>query len=237
MALPGETKAEDITDFYRGMNELAQTAGVAIIGGNITSAPLVTITITVIGNTGNDETLLTRAAAKPGEKIAVTGHPGAAAAGMEILTGRLKIGTSAASSLKAAFRRPQPRISEGQQLVKLGVKAAIDISDGLVSDLGHVCQASHAGALINVDLVPVHPTTKANFSDHYLDMALTGGEDYELLFTGSAEVINRVREAVACPITVIGEITAENAGEIALIDSEGKPFPLTNSGWEHFNTR
>ena len=238
LALPGHTEVENVTALYRGMIELAQQFEVAIVGGDTTSAPLVAITITVVGSTRNqDKHILTRSAAKPGDGVAVTGYLGAAAAGWEMLTRQLQFDPQATASLKTAFLHPYPRINEGQLLVEQGVKTAIDISDGLISDLTHICKASQVGARIEVNRVPIPPAVKINFGDRATELALSGGEDYELLFTASAEVIDKIRTAAACPITVIGEITADKIGKVTLVDSQGTPFSLHQTGWEHFATR
>ncbi len=238
LALPDDTEVEDVTALYKGMIELAQQFGVAIVGGDTTSAPLVAITITILGNaTNRGKYILTRSAAKPGEQIAVTGELGAAAAGLEMLTKQLQFDPEATACLKDAFLRPSPRIAEGQLLVKQGVRTAIDISDGLVSDLNQICKSSQVGARIEIDRVPIQPMVKANFGDKSLELALSGGEDYELLFTGSAEVINKVKRAASCPITVIGEIVADKTSKVTLVDSRGNPFNLGKAGWEHFTKR
>jgi len=235
LALPDHTEVEDVTALYKGMVELAEQFGVTIVGGDTSSAPLVVITVTILGGTINrDKSILTRSAAKPGEKIAVTGELGAAAAGLEMLTKKLQFAPKTTASLKMAFFHPFPRIAEGQLLVEQGVKATIDISDGLISDLGHICKASQVGAQIEVDRVPIKPVVKANFGDRALEMALSGGEDYELLFTGSIDVIDRVKKEVSCPITIIGEIMADKIGEITLVDRKGNPVNLLRTGWEHF---
>ena len=237
LALPGHTEVEDVTALYKGMIELAKQFEVAIVGGDTTSAPLVAINITVLGSTrGQDKHILTRSAAKAGEKVAVTGYLGAAAAGSEMLTKQLQFDPEATASLRGAFLRPYPRIAEGQLLVEQGVETAIDISDGLVSDLSHICKASQVSARIEVDRVPIQPTVKTNFGDKSLELALAGGEDYELLFTGSAEVIDKVKRAASCPVTVIGEIIANKVGEITLVDRKGNPVNLPKAGWEHFVT-
>ncbi len=233
LSLPGNTEVADVISLYRGMIELAQQSRVTIAGGNISNAPLVVITVTVLGSAG---TMLTRSAARPGEQAAVTGHLGAAAAGMQVLAGNIQLDTGAADLLKNAFLRPRPRIAEGQLLVDHGVRAAIDISDGLLSDLAHVCRSSGVGSRIEADGVPVHPAVKAGFGDRALELALSGGEDYELLFTASPGVIEQVKKAASCPITVIGEITADNIGEVAVVDSLGKPLSLSKKGWEHFSS-
>jgi thiamine-monophosphate kinase len=162
---------------------------------------------------------------------------GGAAAGLEVLTKKIKLNQQDNSSLRRAFLQPHPRVTEGQILVEQGVKAAIDISDGLISDLSHICQASKVGARIEVDLVPIHPAVKDNFGDKSLEMALSGGEDYELLFTASNKIIERVRKAVPCPITVIGEVVTDAPGRVTLVDRQGKPFKPARTGWQHFTTK
>ncbi len=235
LALPGDTEVEDVAALYRGMIELAQQFQVAVVGGNLSSAPLVMVDVTVLGRAkGRDKPVLTRSAAEPGEKVAVTGYLGGAAAGLEMLLKRLQFDSEATASLRRAFLQPYPRVAEGQILVESGVKAAIDISDGLVSDLKHVCQASQVGARIEIERVPVSPAVKANFGDKALELALAGGEDYELLFTASAEVIAKVKAATSCPISVIGEILADKAARVTLMDADGNPASLPKEGWEHF---
>ncbi len=238
LALPDYTEVDDVTALYQGMIELAQKWGVAIIGGDTSNAPIVAITITILGNTGDrNKHILTRSSAKPGEQVAVTGYLGTAAAGLEMLTKQLQFNPEATTCFKNAFLHPHPRIAEGKLLVEQGVKTAIDISDGLISDLKQICKASRTGARIEIDRVPIQPTVKANFGDKSLELALSGGEDYELLFTGSAEVVDRVKRAASCPVTVIGEIVADKIGEIIMVDSQGKPFDLPKAGWEHFSPR
>ncbi len=237
LALPDYTEVDDVTALYQGMIELAQQFGVAIVGGDTSSSPLVAINITVLGSARSQDKLLTRSGAKAGDKVAVTGYLGAASAGWEMLTKGLQFDPEATAYLKRAFLHPYPRIAEGQLLVDHGVKTAIDISDGLVSDLNQICKVSQVSARIEVDRVPVQPTVKANFGDRALELALSGGEDYELLFTTSTEVIDKIKARAPCPITVIGEIVADKAGKITLVDSKGNPFIISKKGWEHFISR
>jgi thiamine-monophosphate kinase len=238
LAFPDDTEVENVTALYKGMIELAQQFEVAIVGGNISSAPLLVINITILGSTkSQDKHMLTRSAAKAGEKVAVTGYLGGATAGLEMLTKHLQFDHEATASLKKAFLHPYPRVAEGQILVEQGVRAAIDISDGLISDLGHICQASQVSARIEVDRVPVQPAVKANFGDRALELALSGGEDYELLFTAGAEVIDKVKAATSCPITVIGEIISDRTDKVTLVDGKGNLVNLRKAGWEHFTTR
>jgi len=234
LALPPQTELDDVTALYTGMLELARKYGVTIVGGDISNAPLVVISITVLGSSPQQR-LLTRSSAKPGELVAVTGYLGAAAAGLEVLTQKLKFDPPATARFKQAFLHPTPRLAEGQLLVEQGVKTAIDISDGLLADLGQIGKASRVGAEIEADRVPVEPLVKASFGDKALELALAGGEDYELLFTASAEIIEKVKKAASCPVTVIGKIVA--AKGVTVVDRRGKPIKLDRAGWEHFTRR
>lgn len=236
LALPADSEVGNITALYRGMIELTSQFGVAIIGGNISSAPILVINITVLGSTDKRENMLTRASARPGQQIAITGFPGASAAGLEVLKKKLTMPERDAESLRKAFRQPVPRVNEGRRLVEHGVRTAIDTSDGLLADLGHICQASKVSARIETASVPVHLAIKANFGDRALGLALSGGEDYELLFTASRRIMSRVKESVSIPVTVIGEITGGNPGQITLVDINGNPVSQDEKGWDHFRS-
>ncbi len=234
LALPPETEVDDVTTLYTGMLELARQHGVTIAGGDISNAPMVIINVTVLGNSPKKQ-ILTRSSAKPGELIAVTGHLGAAAAGLEMLTKKLKFNPKATARFRQAFFKPTPRIAEGQLLLEQGVKTAIDISDGLLADLNQIGKASKVGAKVEADRVPVEPLVKAAFGDKALELALTGGEDYELLFTASSVVIDKVKKAASCPVTVIGEIIAGKG--VTVVDRQGNPLDMGKTGWEHFTSR
>ena len=234
LALPPDTEVDDVTALYTGMLKLAKQHGVTIIGGDISRAPLVIITVTVLCGNPKKQ-ILTRSSAKAGELVAVTGNLGAAAAGLEMLNKKLKFETKAAARFRQAFFKPTPHLAEGQLLVEQGVKTAIDISDGLLADLGHIAKSSQVGARIDAERVPVEALVKAAFGDKALELALAGGEDYELLFTAKAEVIARIKKAASCPISAIGEITAGQG--VTVIDRQGNPLDIGRAGWEHFTSR
>ena len=238
LSLPGNTEVDGVVQLYRGMAELANRFNVAVVGGNITSAPLVMITVTVIGQ-AQSEGILSRSKAIPGDLVAVTGYLGSSAAGLEMLTRGLEFAPETTDFLRRSHLQPQPRIAQGQLLLKRGVRAAIDISDGLVADLDHLCKASRVGAVITVDHVPIHPLVRAAFPENSLDFALSCGEDYELLFTASRETLKNVKAeleasagGVDCPVTIVGEITGE-AG-LCLRRTDGRPFHVGTKGWDHF---
>jgi thiamine-monophosphate kinase len=235
LGLTGDTEVDNVADLYRGMIELGNQFGVAIIGGNISDAAIVFISTTVLGSAAGQNNILTRSAAIAGDRIAVTGSLGAAAAGLEMLKQKMPLDTETGDPLRQAFLHPHPRIVEGQLLAEQGVKAAIDISDGLITDLNHLCQASRVSARVEIDCIPIHPAAKKAFGDRSLEMALSGGEDYELLFTASEDVIHKVNKS--CPVTAIGEVVADKTGKVTLADSKGRPYKPTVAGWQHFVAR
>jgi thiamine-monophosphate kinase len=153
---------------------------------------------------------------------------------MKMLKENLRFDAESDTLLRQAHLKPVPRVKEGQELLWQGVEAAIDISDGLIADLTHICEASNVGALINEHLVPIHPVLKTHFPDNSHQLALTGGEDYELLFTAQEDIMERVKDSISCQIYLIGEITGEEKGRVIVTDREGKRVLFEQSGWEHF---
>lgn len=233
LGLPGDTGVENIGKMYEGMLELANHHDVAVVGGNMCGSPVISITITVTGSSP-DGRILRRSTAKPGDLIAMTGYAGSSAAGLVMLREKLQFGAETATYLRTAFMRPKPRIAEGQLLLKHRVTTAIDISDGLLADLRHICEASKVGARVDADKVPVHAGMKSKFGERARELALTGGEDYELLFTADSEIIDKVKKETTCPVTIIGEITDEKAGKVRAVDTDGRTIKIDNGGWEHF---
>jgi thiamine-monophosphate kinase len=105
----------------------------------------------------------------------------------------------------------------------------------LLADLQHICQASRVGARIETDRIPIAPAVKAGFGEHALELALTGGEDYELLFTVGTECMEKLVRAASCPIYVIGEVIHDNEHQVQVVDSQGNPMRLSGQGWDHFS--
>jgi thiamine-monophosphate kinase len=233
LALPGELEVEDISKFTNSMVHLAREFGVAIVGGNVATAPNVVITVTIIG-CSKGKAILKRSTASPGEQIAVTGYLGLSAAGLEMLKGKTISDPEISNTLRRAHFKPMPKIKEGQILIEQGVKTAIDISDGLVADLTHICESSRVNAEIKMEQVPVHPLVTANFPNHQ-ELALCGGEDYELLFTADETTVARAMKALNYPATVIGEIAEEKLPtRVTVVDNKGNIIPYKKGGWEHF---
>lgn len=233
LALPAQLKVKDVSEFINSFMHMASEFGVAIVGGNVATAPNTVITVTIIGYS-KGKTMLQRSTASPGEQIAVTGYIGSSAAGLEMLKGKTIPDRKARNILRQAHFKPMPRVEEGQILIEQGVRTAIDISDGLVADLDHVCKSSKVNAKINMEQVPVHPVVTAHFPNSQ-ELALSGGEDYELLFTADRATIARAKRALSCPVTVIGDITEEELPtRVLVLDSKGTIIPYKKRGWNHF---
>ena len=231
LGLPPETEVESVIDLYKGIAELGNKFDVVIAGGDTTSSKSIIVSLTLTGNSGGQ--ILRRSSARPGDLVAVTGHPGMAAAGFQLT----KAGAGKSefdAPLRQAFFRPCPRINEGKAILSAGGRTAIDISDGLIADLRHICISSGTGAVIYTDRIPVHPAVRKAFPLQAMDMSLGGGEDYELLFTGNSRVIEKVNRTTTTEISIIGEIIESPAGVVRVIDASGSPYEIENAGWDHF---
>ena len=235
LGLPLDTQVENVVSLYKGLIKLANQSGTAIVGGNMSSAPQVFIDVTVLGKTSNPEgKYLTRSSAIPGDKIAVTGWLGTSAAGLEMLKQKLEFDARTTDCLRKAFTTPEPRLAEGLILIENGVKTGIDISDGLLADLGHVCEASQVSAVIRTELLPILNEVKEAFGEKAVQMALSGGEDYQLLFTAPSKIIDRISKVSNYPITIIGEIKAGQKSKIEILNRNGIPIQPFKTGWDHF---
>jgi len=238
LGLPDDTRIEDVVSLYAGLIELAKLTGTAVVGGNSSGSPVLFVDVSVIGNINNPEgKYLSRNSAKPGDKIAVTGCLGSAAAGLQILTRKLEIPAKERTELIKAFTCPEPRLKEGLLLVEKGIETGIDISDGLVSDLGHICKASRVEAAVELARLPAGPGIREAFGEQAIEMVLSGGEDYQLLFTGSADRIAAVQQATSYPVTIIGDIIQGKSGNVAVYDQKGTIYQPKTGGWDHFRLR
>ena len=234
LGLPPETDVDNVIELYRGMKDISSKFNVDIVGGNVSKAPVVIIDVSLIGNAS--DALLTRSAAVGGDQIAVTGYLGLSAAGLKLLKSSRKLDSKTTAFFREAHLRPRPRVNEGQVLVQHGVKAAIDNSDGLLSDLTHICKASRVGAKIWINKLPIHALLKSAFKRDYLRLALSGGEDYELLFTARGEIIDKIKDIMSSPVTVIGEIVSDSPGQVTVLDEKDKAIEWADIGWDHFNS-
>ena len=238
LGLRGDLPCEGLVEMYEGMMDVCERSGGAIVGGDIVQSPALFVTVALEGaassRAGHADggTLLTRGAASPGDKIAVTGELGCSAGGLRMLLDGLRFDGATAKHLMNAHHRPMPRVTEGMALLDAGVLAAIDISDGLVDDLGKICRASGVGATIRSESVPVDQVLRGAYSDDWLDMALGGGEDYELLFTAPSAVIHEVASMLHVRVSVIGDVV-EGQPVVIVMDEQGEPIPARRDGWDH----
>jgi thiamine-monophosphate kinase len=229
LSLP-ESSEPWIAGFASGLLELAEQHDVALVGGDTVRGPLV-ITVQVAGWVEEDR-WLTRSGARPGDLVMVSGVPGEAAAGLHVIQQHMPLNETTAQ-LQWRFLRPRPRIALGRQL-RTVASAAMDVSDGLLTDLQKLCAASHCGALLSIDALPPSPAMQDLFdADTALDYALAGGDDYELLFTLPPDKLPDVlaQRDPAVPLASIGVII-EGSG--VQCQRNGAPFVPRRSGYDHF---
>ena len=221
-----------IEKFAEGFFNLADRYGVSLIGGDLVRGPL-TVTVQLVG-TGQTGHLMTRSGAQVGDNIYVTGSLGDSAAGLALLGEGKNDASAAHQALKNRFLRPSPRVAEGLALGGLA-SAAIDISDGLLADLGHLCDSSRCGAVIDVEQLPLSAELLALFRlEAARTFALSGGDDYELCFTASpaqARAIEQALELLETKVHLIGQLTEEPG---VVCRRAGEPFRTTSRGYAHF---
>ena len=240
LVLPPDLPVADFTLMVDGLLALAARHGVALVGGNITrtTGPL-TLDVTAIGSV-HPRKALTRAGARPGDDVWVSGRIGAAAAGLASLAARPAgaAGSAAMAGCEEAYLRPAPRIRLGRQLAaNRAATSCVDLSDGLADGLHQLSSASGLGIVIDPAAVPVDPDARQWFDAHgrdALQAALAGGDDYELLFTVNRRgrrSLRTVQGAIGdLPLHRIGRMTA--AGGVRMATTTGEePVP---SGYEHF---
>ena len=229
LGLPPDTPVASVKELYGGMMEICGEFGARIIGGDMVRSPVAFVTVALTGICSGPP--MVRTAAEPGHPVAVTGPVGGSAGGLrQLLAGN----TSDESELIRQHRRPCPHVAAGKVLVAAGVRCAMDVSDGLADDLGKLCAASGVSAVIYADKAPTIPALETAFPDDWLDLALYGGEDYVLLFTAPADIMDAAMTLLPSGGAVIGAITDGAPGAVAILDSDGKPVSHTGGGWDHF---
>ncbi len=259
LGIPTGISVEQITEFYRGFKALLKSHGTTLIGGDTCSSRKgLFISVTALGEV-EPRRIITRAGARPGDRIFVTGTLGDSAAGLELLESGVRSQESGVRSkkLKSALRttrlsspksshfalierhlRPVPRVEWGRKIALSGCASAmIDLSDGLSSDLSRICEQSRVGAELLANGIPLSDALRkltgklAKPAAHY---ALSGGEDYELLFTAPPGKVKKIR-SLKLPLTEIGLITSGKT--LSLVDSRGRKKTLRPSGYDHFGGR
>lgn len=222
LGLPGDFPAADARALVAGMEELAAICGVTIAGGDVTAAPVLFASVTAVGWAGSAEELAGRDGARPGDLVGVTGALGASAAGLALL----ERGEGDRDELIERHRRPWPLLSAGAALARAGVTSMIDVSDGIATDARHLAESSGVALHIRMRDLPVAAGLDAVTSDPY-ELAATGGDDYELLFTCPPERADAMQPTVIP--TWIGEVR-EGSG-LELVDAAGRAVDV--AGFEH----
>jgi len=232
IALP-EIKEAWLAEFSRGFFDCADSFGVSLIGGDTTRGPL-TISVQIMGIVPQQQAL-TRSGAKPGDDIWVSGPLGTAALALAAMQGHYPLTADALAECSMALHQPQPRSALGLALRQIA-HSAIDISDGLLADLGHILKASRLGADIRFADIPLSPITRQHIADNAVQsFVLGGGDDYELCFTApfaKREQIVRLGRQLGLSLGVIGQTRAQ-AG-VDVYDADNTRLEIKKAGFDHF---
>jgi thiamine-monophosphate kinase len=232
LGVPLESSVSELRELYDGVAQSARESGLSIVGGDLSRAAVLTIAITAVGEV-RPSNVKTRAGGLPGSVLAVTGSIGAARAGLDVALGRVSLGAAFDEAALQAFRRPQARCAEGRFFgASANVRAMMDLSDGLSTDLDRLCAASGCGA--GLEDVPVAPAASAAAKSTGEDparYALAGGEDFELLVAVAPRAFTHLARRFAAsfgrPLHRIGTLRAGTG-----VTFRGEPVPRT--GWDHF---
>ncbi len=233
VALPG-ADARWLAAFMRGFMRLARRHGVDLVGGDTTRGPL-NISVQIIGEVPAGQALR-RDGARAGDDVWVSGTAGDAA--LALAGAKFRLMPREQARLRKKLEAPAPRIALGVALRGIA-RSAIDVSDGLVADLGHICERSRASAAVRFDAIPVSAAMRRNLGRAAARAALlAGGDDYELLFTAGRPrrgAIERLSRRLRLKLTRIGSVTRRRAGPlVTVLDASGRPMPLGKTGYRHF---
>lgn len=235
VALPQPHEAF-VAAFARGLFECADAFGIDLIGGDTTRGPL-TFSVTILGEVLQGGALR-RDGARPGEDIWISGWPGRAALGLAQQRGLTVLSEAGRAACLAVLHRPQPRLALGLALRGIAC-SAIDVSDGLLADLGHILERSGVGAIVDVAAVIAASGLDRYCGDAELvrDSLLAGGDDYELVFTATAPrrgEVAALAQRLHLPLTRIGSINDGLAGSVALCEADGRLTVPQRRGYDHF---
>lgn len=241
LGLKSDMLVADVEEIYRGFILELNPFGASIIGGNITKTMDATfIDITLIGEV-EQEKIMRRSTARVGDAILVTGHPGQAAAGLQLMLRSKSTKDLQTHPLVRIFNSPSHRVKEGQAVANSGLASAmIDTSDGFLGDLGHICQESGVGALLVQEQFLISENlrqTALQLERDPTELFLQESDDYELIITCSPGHVAQIHSTIAAvsdvPVTEVGKIT-DSAGNFQLILPDGSQRRVTPSGWDHF---
>ncbi len=243
LVLPAETEVAWIEEVSRGLREEADRFGVAVVGGNMARSPKgALLDVCVLGRVRREHLLL-RSGARPGDRVLVTGSLGDSAAGLYLLLEpNLDVPAEDRERLLARHFTPTPRLREAAVIAQARLATAmIDVSDGLSSDVGHVCDRSGVGVRLWAARLPISSAARRVaelIGKPPWRLALEGGEDFELCFTAAPEAVETLADAVqhqtGTPVTVVGEVLPADEGRWLVLE-DGREVPLEARGWEHFS--
>ncbi len=229
VSAPSDTPEAWFAGFAAGLALDQAAYGVTLLGGDTTSTPgPISLSLTIIGHVAPGSAVL-RSGARPGDEIWVTGTIGDGALGLRVALGKL---ADSSGVLLDRYRLPRPRV--GLELAGIA-SAAMDVSDGLVQDLGHICTASVVGAEVHADRLPLSEAARAA-GPAWLETCLTGGDDYELLLAvppSRRDALSAAAARAGVPVTCIGGFHA-GLPEVVVLSANGRPLALTRTGWSHF---
>jgi len=233
IALPSEISIEFMDGFMAGVMGMAERFGVTLVGGDTcASKGGLAISITALGEQV-PERVVKRSGASAGDLIYLSGTVGDAAAGLAELRRGVGEGFLVERQLD-----PQPRVAAGVALAEAGLASAmIDVSDGVLADLGHICELSGTGARLDLGGLPLSPEYRAACGADPFALALSGGEDYELLFCSPRDrraEVEALFQQIGLPVSLLGEITAGN--QVELFTPAGNPYTLARRGFDHFGS-
>jgi thiamine-monophosphate kinase len=235
--LPKGVEESWIARFAAGLAADQAEYGIGLIGGDTTSTPgALTLAVMALGQVESGR-MLRRGTAQEGDHVYVSGTLGDAALGLLVLRGGLtRLSPAARDFLVDRYRLPQPRVTLGPALSGLA-SAAMDVSDGLVADLGHICDTSGLGATIEESLVPLSDAAREALHEHPALTAavLTGGDDYEILFAvppGARDRVAELARRLGLPLTRIG--TMRRGSGVTVLRADGSERALDSTGWQHF---
>ena len=232
LALPPDADVEAVEGMYDGLRRCADAYGVEVVGGDVVSAPQVSITVALMGEAvvdSGEPRLLRRDAARPGDVIAVTGTLGGSVGGLR----RLQDGASANDPLARVHLQPQPPLETATAAIECGITCAIDVSDGLLQDIRHICEKSDVSAVVRSSDLPVNPDLRKAYPDDALRLACSGGEDYELVLVGARERIDKLADSISTPLTPIGEVGPRADELVTLVGEHGAALAMPDGGWDH----
>lgn len=239
LGIPSDFTTRDIDEFYRGVRFLARLSGVSLVGGDTSAAKRFFISAALIGHCPYAPVL--RSGAKPGDDLYVTGTLGDSALGLELIKKKKRHGRrGAAAHLIRRHHFPSARLKAGALLARERLaRAMIDVSDGLLQDLSHLCKASAVGAEIWENVLPLSPAYKMLAGKKRSTYALAGGEDYELLFSVRPRDKNRlekIKRRLGVPITRIGKCLRAGEG-VNVVDGRDGAVSLSLRGYDHFKSQ